>query len=360
METEREPIADYIKRRAEKVNVKINRYLTDKSSVRYLETLLGRSGYSYDRRAIEKAVLEPSRYLFGRGGKRVRAVLMLTIMDALGKDSEEFIEFSLIPEVIHNGTLIHDDIEDASDMRRGAESIHVKYGLDVALNLGDFMFFFPVIALLDSKKTGRDQKMKVLEIYQREMLRLSIGQATDIAWHNNSITADSVSEPQYLEMAYLKTGVLTGMAAKIAGVLCGADDQLIEALGKFGATLGVAFQLQDDILNMSESRLSDLKGGAGEDVTEGKVTLLTVKTFETAEKGDRDRLKAILEMHTKDPGAIDEARSIIRKYNAEEYVRQLQLDLMKNAWESVDRLVKDSEAKTRLKEMADFLINRTV
>ena len=355
-----EEIVEYIKARAGKVDAEIRKYLTDKSSGRHLEALLGRGGYQFDRKAIEKAILEPSRYLLGLGGKRIRAVLMLTIMDALGKNSEDYIEFSLIPEIIHHGTLIHDDIEDSSPTRRGSEAVHVKYGVDIALNLGDFMFYFPMIALIDSKKLDRDAKTKVLEIYQREMLRLSIGQATDIAWHRAMVTPEAVTESQYMEMAYLKTGVLTSMASKIGAAIAGADDKAIEALGQLGATLGVAFQLQDDILNVIDSALSANKGGTGEDITEGKITLLAIKTFEKASAADRTRLKEILKMHTSDPRIIEEATSLIRKYGAEEYVRGLQKRLMQEAWAEVDKIKLEPGPKKILSGIAEFLINRSV
>ncbi len=355
-----EKITEYLRRRAASVDEEIRKALMDRSSGRHLEALLGRSGYSYDRKAIEKAVLEPSRYLFGLGGKRIRSVLMLTVIDALGKNSEDYIEFSLIPEIVHHGTLLHDDIEDNSPVRRGSEAVHVKYGVDIALNLGDFMFYFPMMALIDSKKLDRNTKSKVLEIYQREMLRLSIGQATDIAWHRAMVTPEEVTESQYLEMAYLKTGVLTGMASRIGAAIAGADDKAIEALGRLGATLGVAFQLQDDILNVTESALSSGKGGKGEDITEGKITLLAIRTFEKASPKDRGRLKEILKMHTSEPKVIDEATAIIKKYGAEAYVQGLQKRLMGEAWAEVGKIKLEQGPKRILEEIADFLISRSI
>jgi geranylgeranyl diphosphate synthase, type I len=356
----KDEITAYLRLRAEQVDREIKKYLTDKASTRYLEALLGRSGYEYDTRAIDHAVLEPARYLLDLGGKRWRSTLMLTIIDALGKDSNEVVEFAIIPEVIHNGTLIHDDIEDSSETRRGAPAVHIKYGTDVALNLGDFMFYLPMIALLDSKKVGKEVKIRMLEIYQREMLKLSIGQATDIAWHRSMIGPEKVTEAQYLQMAYSKTGVLASMAAKMGAAVAGADDKTIAALGNFGATIGVAFQLQDDVLNLSESELSDLKGGVGDDITEGKITLLAIKTFEKADKADRARLSEILKMHTRDQALIKEAVAIIKKYGAEEYIKELEFELLKKAWAQVDGLLPASDAKKKLKGIAEFLVNRTI
>jgi geranylgeranyl pyrophosphate synthase len=353
-------ILDYIKQRGLEVDKKIREYLTDTGSARYLGSLLGRSGYEYDQKALAKAVIGPASYLLELGGKRWRPILMLTIIDALGKDSADFIEFSIIPEVIHNGTLIHDDIEDNSDMRRGAEAVHKKYGVDVALNLGDFMFFFPVVALLDSKKLTKETKTKVLEIYQREMLRCTLGQAMDIAWHSSMVDPYNVSESQYLQMAYSKTGVLASMAAKIGGVLGGADDKTIEVLGKFGGSIGVAFQLQDDLLNITESMVSSGKGGKGEDITEGKISLLVVHALSKADVKDKERLREILAMHTKERELISEAIAIIEKYGSDEYTKELEERLVKEAWVNVDKIIPESESKKRLKAMVEFLINRSL
>lgn len=353
-------ILAYIKQRGIEVDKKIKEYLTNKDSARYVGSLLGRSGYEYDPRAINKAIIEPSTYLLEQGGKRWRPVLMLTIIDALGKKSDDYIEFSIIPEVIHNASLVHDDIEDNSDMRRGAPAVHKKFGVDVALNLGDFMYFFPVVALLDSKKLTERTKVDILDIYQREMLKLCIGQATDIAWHASLVNALEISESQYLQMAYSKTGVLSSMAAKIGGVLGGGDAKMVEILGNFGASIGVAFQLQDDLLNVTESEVSANKGAKGEDITEGKVSLLVVYTLSKADQKDKDRLKEILAMHTTDRKLIDEAIAIIGKYGAAEYTRNLEDKLIKEAWKNVDSMLKQSEAKDRLKKLTEFLIDRSI
>lgn len=355
-----EDITEYIKRRGTDVDRKIKEYLTNKDSARYLGSLLGRSGYQYDANAISKSIVDPATYLLELGGKRWRPVLMLTVIDTLGKNSDDFTEFSIIPEIIHNGTLIHDDIEDNSDYRRGALAVHKKYGLDIGVNLGDFMYYFPMVALLDSAKLSKDTKMKVLDIYQREMLKLCLGQATDIAWHSSLISSLDVSESQYLQMAYSKTGVLASMAAKIGGVLGGADDKTVEALGNFGGSIGVAFQLQDDLLNVSESAVASSKGGSGEDITEGKISMLVVYTLEKANEKDKKRLREILAMHTADRKLIDEAIKIIGKYGAIEYTKKLEDKLIKDAWKRLDAVLPDSEAKDRLKLMAEFLINRSI
>jgi geranylgeranyl pyrophosphate synthase len=285
---------------------------------------------------------------------------MLTVIDVLGKDSENYIEFSMIPEIIHNATLIHDDIEDRSEVRRGAPAVHIKYGVDVALNLGDFMFYFPIVALLDSPKLDSETKIRLLDVYQREMLKVTIGQAMDIAWHNFLVDPFSVTESEYLQMTYSKTGVLSSMAAKLGAILGGADDKTVEALGNFGSSIGVAFQLQDDLLNVTEGEYAKSKGGEGDDITEGKITMLVIYTLARASEQDKNRLVEILKMHTTDRALIKEAIGILSKYGAHEYAKGLEEKLVKDAWKNVDAVLPGSAAKEKLKSLAEFLINRSI
>jgi geranylgeranyl pyrophosphate synthase len=303
-------------------------------------------------------VLKPAWYLLSLGGKRWRPTLMLLVIEALGKNPDEYVEFAMIPEVAHNATLVHDDIEDSSETRRGAPAVHMKYGVDVALNLGDFLFYFPVVALLDSKKLTGEVKNKVLSIYVREMLRVTTGQATDIAWHNSMIDPSRITEDNYLEMVYDKTGVLASMACQMAGALCGADDKMIADLGLFGATIGVAFQLQDDVLNLYESKVSSSKGGVGEDITEGKITMLVIHALQKADEKDRQRLQEILKMHTRDRSLISDAIAIITKYKARGYSERLQEKIVKEAWSRIEKKLPESKAKGRLSQLSEFLIER--
>ena len=278
-----EDFESYLKKRAEVINSKMLEYLTKESSDRYVGKLIGKARYKYDHHALTKSLFEPSQYFLNLGGKRWRPILMLLIIEALGSDPDYYTEFSMIPEVIHNATLIHDDIEDSSETRRGSPSLHIKFGMDIADNVGNFLYYFPVAALLDSKKLDNGTKYRMLEIYVREMARVSIGQGMDIAWHKFLSDPFKITKEEYLEMCYDKTGVLAGMACELGAAICNVDDSTMEKLGYFGATIGVAFQIQDDILNIYESGVSKSKGGVGDDITEGKVTLLVIQTLNTAE-----------------------------------------------------------------------------
>ncbi len=353
-------IKEYIAENAKLINSELEIYLKRRSSERYIENLLGRSGYEYDTEAITKSILEPAWYLLDQGGKRWRPILCLLIIEALGKNPKDYIEFSIIPEVIHNATLIHDDIEDNSDMRRGNLAVHKRFGTDIANNLGDFMYFFPMRALVDSKKLDDKTKNTVLTFYIREMTRVSLGQAVDIAWHRGLIDTALINDKRYLQMAHDKTGALSRFACELGAIIGGADTVLIEKFGRYGATVGIAFQLEDDILNIYESDLSKNKGGVGDDISEGKMTMLVIHTLKHADEKERKRLIEILGMHTKDERLIKEAISIITEHNSRDEVERLAFELVRDAWSEIDRAIGESPAKARMKELTEFLINRSI
>ncbi len=353
-----EDIMQYLKARSNSIDDTLRRYLSDKASDQFIEKLLGRALYHYNKEAIQATIIDPAWYLLNLGGKRWRPILMLLIIEALGEEPDNFLEFSIIPEVIHNATLVHDDLEDRSQTRRGSPAVHVKFTEDVAVNLGDALYFFPVAALLDSKKLSPETKNTILSIYVREMFRVTIGQATDIAWHNFMVPLEKITEEDYLQMTYDKSGVLARMACKLGGALVGADEKTIDALGFFGGTIGVAFQIQDDILAITPSKVADSKGGIGDDITEGKITLMVLRTLKKASAEDGKKLLGILKEHTRDKAKIDEAVSIINRYGAIGYAHDVSKKIVADAWSKVDGTLKESEAKRRLKQLADYLITR--
>ncbi|MEM2386235.1 MAG: polyprenyl synthetase family protein, partial [Candidatus Bathyarchaeia archaeon] len=182
--------------------------------------------YSYNIEALNKALAEPIWEFLDRGGKRWRPTLFLLICEALGKSPEDYVDYAIIPEVVHNGTLMIDDIEDSSEYRRGKPCTYKIYGLDIAINAGNTMYYLPLLPLIENReKIGAEKLAKIYEIYVREMISLSLGQAIDIAWHKGLADADQISEEDYLQMCAYKTGTLARMAAKIASVLADADDE---------------------------------------------------------------------------------------------------------------------------------------
>lgn len=317
--------------------------------------------YSYNLEAINKAVAYPIWEFLERGGKRWRPFLFLLICEALGKNPEDFIDYAIIPEVVHNGTLMIDDVEDASELRRGKPCTYKIYGLDIAINAGNTMYYLPLLPLIVNRdKISPEKLARLYEIYVQEMINLSLGQAMDIAWHKGLANADALSEEDYLQMCAYKTGTLARMAAKMAAVLADAGDELVERIGLFAESIGVAFQIRDDILDLVGEEFAQRKGGLGQDITEGKRTLIVIHALRVASPDDRRRLIEILKMHSSDQKVRDEAISIIKKYGSIEYAKNFAKKIIEESWNNVKTLLPDSEAKEKLNTFAQFLIERNI
>jgi geranylgeranyl diphosphate synthase, type I len=318
--------------------------------------------YSYNLEPLNKAIAEPIWDMLNRGGKRWRPGLFLLICEALGGNAKQWVDFSIIPEVVHNGTLVVDDIEDSSELRRGKPCTYKIYGVDIALNVGNAMYYLPLLPLMaKNTKLPAETLLSVYEIYVQEMINISMGQAMDIAWHKGIANADALKEEDYLQMCAYKTGTLARMAAKMATVLAGNNDKVLaEKLGRFAESIGVAFQMQDDILDLVGTEFAKKKGGAGGDISEGKRTLLVIYTLNHANASDKKRLLDILAMHTFDQTLRDEAIAIIKKYGAFEHVKAFAAKIVQDSWIEAEKLLPTPEAKEKLKAFADFLIQRSM
>jgi len=317
--------------------------------------------YTHDLEALNKAIAEPIWEFLDRGGKRWRPALFLLICEALGKDSKDFLDFAIIPEVIHNGTLMVDDVEDSSELRRGKPCTYRLFGIDIAVNAGNTMYFLPLITVINNKnKLSKEKTNHIYEIYIQEMINLSLGQAMDIAWHRGLANADKITEKHYLQMCAYKTGTLARMAARMAAVLADADGELVEKLGRFAEAVGVAFQMQDDVLDLTGTEFAEKKGARGMDITEGKRTLMVIHTLRKAKPKDGKRLVEILKMHTSDQKLRNEAIHIMENYGSIEYTKKFAKKLVQESWSEVDKLLPPSNAKERLRAFATYLIERKI
>ena len=342
--------------------------LIDKAIEKYLPREFGKDSvlfkvnppkYSYNLEPLNKAIAEPIWDMLDRGGKRWRPALFLLICEALGKTSDYCLDFSIIPEVIHNGTLVIDDIEDSSELRRGKPCTYKIFEMDIAVNAGNAMYYLPLLPLMaQNAKLTPEVQRDVYEVYVQEMINLSMGQAMDIAWHRGIANADMLEEADYLQMCAYKTGTLARMAAKVAAVLSGANKPLVEKLGRFAESIGVAFQMQDDILDLTGVEFAKKKGGVGQDITEGKRTLLVIYTLRKANSNDSKRLIEILNMHTSDQALRDEAIEMMQKYGAMNHVKRTAERIVADSWSEAEMLLPTSEAKEKLIEFSEFLIKR--
>ena len=319
----------------------------------------GKSHYSFDLRAAQGALSKPVWDFLSRGGKRWRPVLFLLVTEAIGGDIKKVKEFVVIPELIHNGTIIVDDLEDQSEMRRGKPCLHRIFGVDIAMNAGNFIYFLPLLALVKNKNKFKPGVLvRAYETYIQEMINISFGQATDIYWHKG--LTKEINESQYLQMCAFKTGCLSRMAAKLAVVLSEGSDELAERIGRVAEAVGIAFQIQDDILNLTGEEFAKRKGGLGEDITEGKRSLMVIHTLQKANKKDRKRLIEILNLHPKNQKIRNQAIGIIKKYGSIEYAKERAKNLIQKAWQDAEKLLPESLAKNRLNEFINYLIERKI
>jgi len=356
-----EEIEKFLSKQVSLIDNTIQRYIPRKFEKNSTVFALSPPQYGYDLEALNKAIAEPIWEFLDRGGKRWRPGLFLLICEALGKNSKDFLDFAIIPEVIHNGTLMVDDIEDSSELRRGKPCTYRIFGTDIAINAGNAMYYLPLLAVVKNKDKLAPEKINhIYEIYVQEMINLSFGQAMDIAWHRGIENADNITEKHYLQMCAYKTGTLARMAARLAAVLAGANENLVEKLGKFAESVGIAFQMQDDILDLTGEKFAKKKGAFGMDITEGKRTLMVIHTLETAKLRDKKRLIEILNMHTNDQELRNEAIRVMKNYNSIEYTKQFAEKLVKESWSEVDKLLPTSEAKEKLRAFATYLIERKI
>ncbi|MCW1297013.1 MAG: polyprenyl synthetase family protein [Candidatus Parvarchaeota archaeon] len=354
-------IQKILKQKTPLIDKKIEEFIPRKFNEAKLEFIAGKPSYKYDVDAITKAISLPVWDFLDRGGKRWRPTLFLLFLEALGKNPEKYIDFVLIPELLHNGSIIIDDIEDMSEERRGKPALHKIFGEDIAINAGNCLYYLSLLPLLKNRaKLDQKTLLKIYEMYAQEMIRIHLGQATDIAWHRGLASANEISEEEYLEMCSNKTGCISRVAAKLAAIIAGKSDEEIEKIGKFAEMIGIAFQIQDDILNLVGEEFARGKGGLGEDITEGKRSLLVIHTLKKANERDRNRLIEILEMHTTDQRIRNEAIDIIKKYHSIEYAKERARELVMKAWNDIDKILPASKAKEELRAFAYYLIERKI
>ncbi|NOX71308.1 MAG: polyprenyl synthetase family protein [Candidatus Micrarchaeota archaeon] len=350
---------DYIKEKKEDIESLLERYVPRKIDDEYIKWLTGEHRYDYNMEALNDTLSEPIWDYLDRGGKRLRPALFMLFVEAFGGDIEKLKDFAATIELLHNGSIMVDDIEDDSDFRRGKPATHKIFGVDIAINAGNFMYFAGFGPLMKkSNEFSPETMVRAYNAVSKEMIIIHHGQGMDIAWHNGLANADNVTEGEYLQMCANKTGVLLRLAARLAAILTGQDEGTEEALAEFAETIGIAFQIQDDIMNIEPPE----KWGKeiGDDINEGKRTLIVIHTLRHATEEDKKRLLEILKMHTKDTDLISEAITIMKKYGSIDYARKFAKELVEKSWKKVSPVIPDTHAKELLRSIATYLVERDI
>ncbi|MFH1174719.1 MAG: polyprenyl synthetase family protein [archaeon] len=310
-------------------------------------------GTQADTHALTEAISKPCYDLLDRGGKMWRPALLLMAACAVsGKDEKEMLPkilpFVPVVELIHNGSLIIDDMEDKSELRRGKPAIHKLYGEDIAINAGNALYFLAYQPLLGYPASVR---ARLYDVVTTGTMKLHLGQAMDIYWHNHP---GRISKEQYLHMCMLKTGMLSSIAAQLGAIIGGGTKNDTAALEKFGHVIGVAFQIQDDIMNVQPTRAWGKT--TAEDITEGKLSLPVIITLEKATAEERERLLEILCTHTTDAALKKEAVALLLKHRALIAAQDAAKQLVTEAKQEITQLKRPE----KLLALADFVIKRSV
>jgi len=243
-------------------------------------------------------------------GKLLRPALCLASCEAVGGRREDAAPAAAAIEMFHNFTLIHDDIEDASQLRRGRPCMHVKYGLPLALNAGDGLFMMVWREALEMKGPKKEEAQKRL---LSAFTRVLEGQAIELGWYNDRNW--DVGEGDYRAVVEGKTGALIAAACEVGGLMGGADEKTCKALREFGLGIGVGFQIIDDVLNVSGD-VEKYGKEIGGDIVEGKRTLMTIRAMKSLPKQRKNRLHQIMAKEGKNQEDVVEAIALLEESGA--------------------------------------------
>lgn len=294
---------------------------------------------------------DPVKYVLSMGGKRIRPTLMLMGYNLYKDDPESILMQAVGLETYHNYTLLHDDLMDNADLRRGHETVHKKWNDNQAVLSGDSML---VLAYQRMAACPDDKLREVLELFTETALEIGEGQQYDIDFE----TRNDVSEDEYIEMIRLKTSVLLACALKIGAILAGASNRDADMLYKFGEQMGLAFQLQDDYLDVygDEKVFGKAIGG---DIISNKKTYMLINAFNRANEEQRTELHKWVSAETFDRD--EKVRAMTELYNQigiDKLAQQKILYYFKESKQYLDGVSVPEERKRELRAYAEAMIKR--
>lgn len=294
---------------------------------------------------------DPLRYFLTLGGKRMRPVLTLLGCNLFNVPGLKAINAALAVELFHNFTLIHDDIMDEAPLRRGKETVHTKWDENIGILSGDVLF---VIAYQHLSQHDVDVLPRLLEIFSTTAKEVCEGQQMDMDFESRG----DVTIPEYIEMIRLKTSVLLGAALEMGATVAKADARDAKLVYDFGMDVGLAFQIQDDILDLyaDPDKFGKQIGG---DVLADKKTYLLLRAFEKANASQKATLdKAMTE--TNPEAKVAAVRAIFDELGVRQDAEQLMQDHLEKAKMAMSLIKVEDENKQDLLNLADYLMNRDV
>jgi len=299
-----------------------------------------------------KRLYQPITYILSPDGKRLRPVLVLAACDLFGGHVESALAVATGIEIFHNFTLLHDDIMDKADMRRGKATVHKKWNPDIAILSGDTMFALAYQQILSSNNATN--KAEILETFTKTAIEVCEGQQYDMDFE----TSQTVTISEYLNMIRLKTAVLLACSLKTGALCANAPDVQAQLLYDFGINIGMAFQLKDDYLDaFCDSEKFGKKTGG--DIASNKKTYLYLKCIELANENDR---KKLFDYYHQDISLNEEKiKEVLRLFNKYEIKNHI-VEEMENYFNQSIDLIQDLQAdtikKTTLLTYAQWLYQR--
>lgn len=318
--------------------------------------------HGLDNVQFSKALIEPIRSIIDRGGKSWRSYAALACADIVGGNSQKAKDWLALPELMHVGSLIVDDVEDQSDVRRGGPSCHKLYSEPAAINAGTACYFLGQIVIYRAEELEDAKKLRIYNLYFEALRAAHAGQAMDIHgldYMMNEVVeqgAGRLLEERILGIHRLKSAAPASYLAQIGVILGDGTEEQIKGLGAYYEALGIAFQIVDDTLN-----LRGFKDGLktkGEDITAGKITYPVAKAMTRLAHADRKSLWDIIRAKTSDIEQIKQAVDLLDKVNALDDCVGEATDILNDAWAMLDPLVRDSMVKLNLRAFSWYVLDR--
>lgn len=305
---------------------------------------------------MDRYLYDPLVAYSQNGGKRHRPLICFAACLAVGGDAQLASSAAAAIEHFHTAALIHDDIADEAELRRGEPCLHLTEGLGLAINMGDLALTLVNGTVMNDPNLSDAVKVRVVSELIAMTRRTVEGQALDIGWARDG--RYDITPEDYLVMATHKTAHYSGaVPLAIGAIIGGGSESQVEALRNYGLDTGLAFQIQDDLLNLvgtEESTKKDFRS----DITEGKRTLVVVHALQNAEPAERDHLIEILSSKEKDPAVLAEAVELMDRIGSVDYVRNYAENLTSIAKNRLIDMIEPSMSRDMLVSMADWFVNR--
>jgi geranylgeranyl diphosphate synthase, type II len=304
---------------------------------------------SYNREASK--LTDPVKYILSIGGKRLRPVLALMACNLFSDKIDEAVLPAIGLEIFHNFTLVHDDIMDNAPLRRSFQTVHAKWDTNQAILSGDVMVFAANDCIMQAPA---NKFLKVFRVYNKAAIEVCIGQQLDIDYEKAAI----VTQDEYLRMIELKTAVLIAAAVKIGAIIGGGDDKDSDLLYEFGRNLGLAFQIQDDFLDVwGDTKIFGKTQGG--DIVANKKTFPFVKAMETASGAQVKQLQELFSGSEKDTAAkVRKVTELYEQLHLNEITETLAYDYINKAFEFLQKVSVDESRKKEITNLAISLIGR--